>query len=244
MPKARNQCRDQDVSLPLVRAAAPTPLSALDLSDRQVYLLAEQAARHGGHPADRCLTLFGFEPTADDRAVIGRRAAARADEWRPWLDLIGPAPTPVAPTAVAVSESPRFRTLPATATYAGRAWAWEPAPGAAAGRLGDLTIRLVHARGGKVEESTYAVEDGGDLPGLMGRAFTLTNLTDPAARPYEVVLGPLGRCGCDAGGFRAKSPGSLGCKHRDALAALAAAGLLPDPGPAPHTLSEATHGPQ
>lgn len=113
--------------------------------------------------------------------------------------------------------------LSETKTYAARCWTWVPTPDTPDGRLGNLTIELLYAspRSGKVESDTYAVEDGGYLSGLMGRSFWLTNLSDPACtEPYEVVLGPLGRCGCDAGGYKPKSAGSLGCKHRDALAAL------------------------
>lgn len=85
-PKASNQALDRDVSLPLVRAKAKQPTCAADLSDGQIYLLAELAARHGGDPADHVRTLFGFDPTADDRDAI-RWAISLHAEWADHLEI-------------------------------------------------------------------------------------------------------------------------------------------------------------
>jgi hypothetical protein len=69
-PKVGNQCVDNDVSLPLARPKAKQPTCAADLTDNQIYLLAEQWAIHGGHPADRVYSLYGFTPSEEDRASI------------------------------------------------------------------------------------------------------------------------------------------------------------------------------
>lgn len=118
--------------------------------------------------------------------------------------------------------------LPPTATYARRWYVWVPADPTHPdwdGRAGTLTIGLQAGRraGCRVESDTYAVEDLGELFGLMGRAFVLTTLTDPTAadRAYEVRVGPLPGCTCEAGTRR-----PVGCKHTAALAALVESGAL------------------
>lgn len=77
--KMMNQCRDNDVSLPLVRAKAKRPESAADLNDGQILLLAELWAKNGGCLASRVYSLFGFHPTEEDRAHLYWAVSIRED---------------------------------------------------------------------------------------------------------------------------------------------------------------------
>lgn len=105
-----------------------------------------------------------------------------------------------------------------TASYHTRRWEWEPADVAADrwdGRDGTLWIAVEHGR--KVEEDGYKVEEMDPLPGLTGRVFRLTNLTDPDVKePYRVVVGALQECTCMAGACRKNAT----CKHLDAMRAI------------------------
>lgn len=121
----------------------------------------------------------------------------------------------------------RFESLPATATYSHRAWGWFPSqPHLPEGDgLGRLTIECV--KGNRKESTQYVVEELDPLPGLMGRQFRLTKLDDVTA--YIMAIGGLESCSCMAGQTRAKEKSV--CKHRDAVRALIARGLLGgDPG--------------
>lgn len=116
----------------------------------------------------------------------------------------------------------RTGKLSPTATYITRQWHWIPAIGDE--HLGSLGIALELANG-KFETDYYRVFELVPLSGLMGRTFRLEKYVGDGPRdPIEVVVGGLDRCGCQAGGFRPKSEGSLGCKHRDSLLALVASG--------------------
>lgn len=85
--RSPNQGRNQDVYLhPREQVSGIVPTSAGDLTAGQVWLLVELAARHGGHPADRCQTLYGFAPTDTDRAIIDRVMDDHAAEWSPWIE--------------------------------------------------------------------------------------------------------------------------------------------------------------
>jgi hypothetical protein len=112
--------------------------------------------------------------------------------------------------------------LPETATYAKRSWCYIPADSGEHndGRIGTLTITLQRAaRNGratptKVESDTYAIEaDSEPLTGVIGRAFLLSNLTDPEQPDvYRTVIGPRCSCTCKAGLVRRDE-----CKHVAAL---------------------------
>lgn len=122
--------------------------------------------------------------------------------------------------------------LKPTATYARRWWHWRPGDDAATGVECDgvLTIGMAKGRraGSKIEEDHYAVQEL-DCIGRPGRSFLLLNLFD-SDQPdvYQATLYADGvtNCTCTAGQCRV--PGtpdaSQGCKHRDALLAVIAAG--------------------
>lgn len=129
--------------------------------------------------------------------------------------------------------------LPPTKTYGRRSLCWIPANPQhpeADGRLGNLSIKLEHARTGwgrNVECDTYAIERDTPLPGDNGgAAFWLQNFTDPEQeQPYRCVLGGLNRlssCTCTAGKCRVPGEPDVtdGCKHRDALLHLIQEGFL------------------
>ncbi len=124
--------------------------------------------------------------------------------------------------------------LPATSTHQHRAWAWLPNANKDAGlpghtHDGHLSITLQKGRkvGCKIERDAYLVECQPPVPGFLGRAFLLSNATDPAAEEvYETLVGVRpgeGTCTCPAGKYKAPS-----CKHRDALRAAIAAGAFPE----------------
>lgn len=136
-----------------------------------------------------------------------------------------------------------FDDLPSTATYAVRHWLYVPADltsNAWDGRVGTLII-VQNRSGGpdaKADTGSYAVQSLLN-PGPGGRQFLLKKLNDPGTAVtadasvdakdeiHEVFLGDgalPAKCSCDAG--RAGMPI---CKHRDALAAVVAAGGLPEP---------------
>lgn len=85
-PRVPNKARDGDVSIPVARQANTAPVAgAADLTETQVYLAAEHAAR--GRPLKAALAaLYGFTPTADDVAHV-EWVASLHPEWRPWLDI-------------------------------------------------------------------------------------------------------------------------------------------------------------
>lgn len=112
--------------------------------------------------------------------------------------------------------------LPETATYASRKWQWDP--------RGFLRIELKPIRKAPVETAVYAVEDLGELPGLMGRRFRLTKMFEAEqGEPYEVMVGGLARCSCQAGQFRAKV-GIDCCRHLACLSAAYEAGAFEEMG--------------
>lgn len=82
-----NQCVDRDVSRPLRQAPAAAPCRADDLTEGQLWVLLELALRNGGHPADRCYTMYGFEPTADDRQAVEWGIGLYREQWQPWIAL-------------------------------------------------------------------------------------------------------------------------------------------------------------
>lgn len=133
--------------------------------------------------------------------------------------------------------------LPPTKTYGRRSLCWipvDPYRPVSDGRLGNLSIKLEHAKSGvrrAVECDTYAVEKDSAEPGDNGGdAFWLVNLTDKEQeRPYRCVVGGLNalpRCDCKAGQCRVPGDpeeGFYGCKHRCALIYLIENGLIGQP---------------
>ena len=111
--------------------------------------------------------------------------------------------------------------LEPTPTYRLRAGLWVPT--ASVGGDGILTITLSHAKGGKMEQDVYGVEEVS--PEVQGtRRFLLVNLTgDAQEQPYAAVVGKFTKCTCDG----RMHGGRASCKHRDSLAHLIAAGQLP-----------------
>lgn len=137
-----------------------------------------------------------------------------------------------------------FDDLPRTATYAVRNWLYVPANLTAHdwdGRAGTLVIvqRRTAGPDSTPDTSIYAVQDVLNT-GPGGRQFYLKKQNDPGEtvttdadadgakdEVHEVFLGDgtlPPKCSCDAG-----RAGLLVCKHRDALAAVVAAGGLPAP---------------
>lgn len=136
-------------------------------------------------------------------------------------------------------------TLEPTATYQRRSWAWvSNGTGEAVNEhtgevipcLGVLTIKVQHrdrreCRGGwwgvprSCEIDSYAVQEAEpQFPGCV--AYLLLNLTDASHRePYLVHVRGYDTCRCKAGSCKVDN-----CKHRAALEALLAEGLL-DPAP-------------
>lgn len=108
--------------------------------------------------------------------------------------------------------------LDPTATYAARRWKWVACPQLTVAGL--LEIVQVFRRRRDFESDLYLVEDAGQVPG--GRLLRLLNSTDESQEDvYECVVGITPQCSCKAG--RTRTPV---CKHRDACAALLAAGGL------------------
>lgn len=128
------------------------------------------------------------------------------------------------------------RTFPLgdTRTYSAREAQWF---GKDANGYGGVIIRLWdESRRGRgsnsgrfgYESDLYAVKEESPPMGVMARAFTLLCVTDPGQRfPYRVLVGRNHSCTCDAG--RAKVPEepgrTLGCKHRDSVAAALESGF-------------------
>lgn len=132
----------------------------------------------------------------------------------------------------------RVLELPSTRTYFSRVVVWvsngsgevdmpsgEVVPG-----LGKLTVRLKKARrwDAAVVTNTYAVQEvGPEEPGT--RLFLVQSLTNRDQRdPYKVTVGGRHTCGCKAGRCRVPEvpDETMGCRHRDALAALIEDGAL------------------
>jgi hypothetical protein len=109
--------------------------------------------------------------------------------------------------------------LPPTKTYQRRECVWVPGNDGDDARDGTLRINLQKGRQScaKLESDEYAVERQQGSASL----FLLVKLTgDNAGEVYGVSLHPtheLSGCTCDAGKHRVES----GCKHRDAMKALA-----------------------
>jgi hypothetical protein len=140
-----------------------------------------------------------------------------------------------------------FDDLEPNKTYQVRHWLYVPADLTSHewdGRVGTLII--VQGRsatpGTKRDRGVYAVQEVFN-PGAGGRQFIIVKQDDPTDPPaevpaavpedgakheiYEVFLGDgllPARCDCDAG-----KAGLPNCKHRDAIAAVVAAGGLPEP---------------
>lgn len=130
----------------------------------------------------------------------------------------------------------RSDDLPPTRTYGKRSWLWIPADRGYPEwdrRLGNLTLKLQHARTGwgrAIEVDTYAVVEE-PLVGIPGRKFLLLNLTDPDQPDvYECIVGPQPLCTCMAGTCCVPGEPDIteGCKHRDAIAVLVDEGILDD----------------
>lgn len=119
--------------------------------------------------------------------------------------------------------------LPDTLTYHDRRWAFigrtEPADG---------VLIVQQYRGNRAEVDRYRVEEQPAV-GVMGRAFIVKKdagqpkpeetLKDIAKRPvekiYQTVIGPVCFCNC-----KAATTHSPVCKHRSALAAMVAEGVI------------------
>lgn len=117
-----------------------------------------------------------------------------------------------------------------TRTYGRRSFVWIPADRSHPtwdGRLGNLTLKMQHARGGvgrRIELDTYAIEEVPQKPGFPGRVFLLLNLTDESQSDvYETVIGPADVCSCTAGRV-----GHFECKHAAAVRHLIEQGELDD----------------
>src|SRR6185503_17239434 len=100
-------------------------------------------------------------------------------------------------------------------------------------RLGNLTIKLQHTKEGvgrAIEIDTYAIKEVHLLPGAMGRVFLVLNITDPEqSEPYQVLIGRESLCDCKAGKCKVpEGPGTMGCKHRDAVALMLEKQMLDD----------------
>lgn len=120
-------------------------------------------------------------------------------------------------------------TLPPTLTFKGRReWSWTPAA-----EKGQFVLRIKQwftVTGRRHEGDTYTVEERHAV-GCMGRLFDVNNESDPGVPDtYECLVGgPYEHCTCTAGACGR----SASCKHRDALKAVLAAGLVPPLAPPP-----------
>lgn len=123
--------------------------------------------------------------------------------------------------AETAGERPVVLDLPATSTYARRRAEWTRGrPGE--GRL-VITLWKTDRPDCVPEEDEYGVQAEAAAVGQIGRSFLLLNETDDEQPDvYRAVVGRDPTCTCKAGLCRV--PG--GCKHRDALAAVVAAGLV------------------
>lgn len=111
-------------------------------------------------------------------------------------------------------------SLPDTRAFTDRAWAWVPSTEPPAD--GRLTIRQRKTRGRRLHEiDSYLVAEQEPQPGIMGRVFLVAKQNGANAEVYQTIVGPLSFCDCTAS--RCHVPN---CKHRDALAALVAEGVL------------------
>lgn len=96
--------------------------------------------------------------------------------------------------------------------------------------LGLLTIRLKKAQrwGAPVIQNTYAVQEA--APEQVGtRLFLVLSVTNQEQKePYRVTVGGRHSCRCKAGTCKVPSvpDETMGCRHRDALAALIEDGAL------------------
>jgi|GEM_PF-6854971 len=145
---------------------------------------------------------------------------------------------------ISILDMAQGRLAP-TATYHVREWRWLPHEVAHDGRIGTLVIILAHrarrelARGRyskatELEIDTYGVREETHL-GATGRVFLLRKDKPPEEEERErqeayrcVVGGMVETCGCQAGGFdRVRTLANIvGCKHRDALRAMIADGVI------------------
>lgn len=151
---------------------------------------------------------------ADAAADYARCAGAAA-----WVAAVVPVGSPVA--AADDDGEPIPLDLPPTRAYARRRAEWTR------GRAGEgrlvITLWKTDRPDCVPEEDGYGVQAEAAAVGQIGRSFLLLNETD-AEQPdvYRTVVGRDPTCTCKAGLCRV--PG--GCKHRDALAAVVAAGLV------------------
>lgn len=124
--------------------------------------------------------------------------------------------------------------LAPTAAYKRRWWHWRPGDDPTTGVECDgvLTVGMQKGvrPGSKIEEDHYAVQEV-ECVGRPGRAFFLLNIFDdeqPDVYQARLFADGVTDCTCTAGQCRV--PGtpqvSAGCKHRDALAEVIAAGGL------------------
>lgn len=87
-PRVPNKARDGSLDIPVARQAnARAVTCAADLTDTQVYMAAEFAARRSHQTLGQVLyNLYGFAPTADDVAHV-EWVVSLHPEWEPWLDI-------------------------------------------------------------------------------------------------------------------------------------------------------------
>jgi hypothetical protein len=122
--------------------------------------------------------------------------------------------------------------LAPTTTYDRREWQWYPASDSSylVDRDGSLMLAVTHGRRViRTEIDWYAVQeehDRGLPPGI--RSFLLENEFDPDPDgPFRCVVGGMVEmCGCEAGRVDRRRVDPTSCKHRDALRALVAEGVI------------------
>jgi hypothetical protein len=110
--------------------------------------------------------------------------------------------------------------LPATRSYKRRELVYTPGDRPGEGTA-VLTLWKGLRAGSTPERDTYRIEEE-DAVGVMGRSFLVLNVHDDEQPDvYRTTVGPVSLCTCKAGLCKVPT-----CKHRDALAAAIAAGLL------------------
>jgi hypothetical protein len=113
--------------------------------------------------------------------------------------------------------------LPATRTYRRRWWKWFELPGLPCD--GVMLLGQVSVKGEVIDEQTYGVEEVRSRHFGM-RSFCVRKLGATVGAEDEQYTTTIGHrnsiCTCVAGRTRTEV-----CRHRDGLAALIAAGVLP-----------------
>lgn len=118
----------------------------------------------------------------------------------------------------------RKGTLEPTRTYQRRWWQWLEVPGTPVD--GFLMLGQIKEKGGAVDEATYGCEEV--PPRALGwRCFIVRKLDAPLGSDTEQYVTQIGNrgvsvCSCTAGQTRQEI-----CRHRCGLAAVIAAGALP-----------------